>query len=219
MSIQEFTKDLSRLDPSKSSSEKFWDFCELAFCAYAKVTAAPDRAENLEKRYMDIVQTYRDKDTIRAYPRLMAMAWRGVMDGQDFLGQAAAELNALDAKTGQFFTPMPVSQMMAMIGLQGAEAAIEEKGYITLNEPASGAGGMILAAAKVIKEMGYDPSSHLLVSAQDISQIAYHMCFLQLTFAGIPARVERCNSLSMESFDASWTPATLAFYRQHGRFF
>ena len=214
MSIQEFTKDLSRLDPSKSSSEKFRDFCELAFCAYAKVTA-----ENLEKRYMDIVQTYRDKDTIRAYPRLMAMAWRGVMDGEDFLGQAAAELNALDAKTGQFFTPMPVSQMMAMIGLQGAEAVIEEKGYITLNEPASGAGGMILAAAKVIKEMGYDPSSHLLVSAQDISQIAYHMCFLQLTFVGIPARVERCNSLSMESFDASWTPATLAFYRQHGRFF
>jgi len=109
MSIQEFTKDLSRLDPSKSSSEKFRDLCELAFCAYAKVTAAPDRAENLEKRYMDIVQTYRDKDTIRAYPRLMAMAWRGVMDGEDFLGQAAAELNALDAKTGQFFTPMPVS--------------------------------------------------------------------------------------------------------------
>ena len=149
----------------------------------------------------------------------MAMVWRGVMDGQDFLGQAAAELNALDAKTGQFFTPMPVSRMMAVIGLQGAETAIKEKGFITLNEPASGAGGMILAAAKVIAEMGYDPSSHLLVSAQDISQIAYHMCFLQLTFAGIPAHVERCNSLSMESFDASWTPATLAFYRQHGRLF
>ena len=78
---------------------------------------------------------------------------------------------------------------------------------------------MILAAAKVIAEMGYDPSSHLLVSAQDISQIAYQMCFLQLTFAGIPAHVERCNSLSMETFDASWTPATLAFLRQHGRLF
>ncbi len=219
MSIDEFTKELFNLDRSKSASEKFRDFCELAFCAYAKLTAAPDRAEALEERYMNIVQTYHDKDTVRAYPRLMAMVWRGVQDGQDFLGQAAAELNALDAKTGQFFTPMPVSRMMAMIGLQGAETAIKEKGFITLNEPASGAGGMILAAASIIKEMGYDPSSHLIVSAQDISQLAYQMCFLQLTFAGIPAYLERCNSLSMESFDASWTPATLAFYRQHGRLF
>lgn len=219
MSIDEFTKELSNLDRSKSASEKFRDFCELAFCAYAKLTAAPDRVEALEERYMNIVQTYHDKDTVRAYPRLMAMVWRGVQDGQDFLGQAAAELNALDAKTGQFFTPMPVSRMMAMIGLQGAETAIKEKGFITLNEPASGAGGMILAAASIIKEMGYDPSSHLIVSAQDISQLAYQMCFLQLTFAGIPAYVERCNSLSMESCDASWTPATLAFYRQHGRLF
>jgi len=219
MSIDEFTKELSNLDRSKSVSEKFRDFCALAFCAYAKLTAAPDRAEALEERYMNIVHTYHDKDTVRAYPRLMAMVWRGVQDGQDFLGQAAAELNALDAKAGQFFTPMPVSRMMAMIGLQGAETAIKEKGFITLNEPASGAGGMILAAASIIKEMGYDPSSHLIVSAQDISQLAYQMCFLQLTFAGIPAYVERCNSLSMESFDASWTPATLAFYRQHGRLF
>ena len=60
--------------------------------------------------------------------------------------------------------------------------------------------------------------SHLVENG-DLPKDYEVMCFLQLTFAGIPARVGRCNSLSMESFDASWTPATLAFYRQHGRLF
>ena len=56
-----FVNKITPLDTSKNPYEKFRDFCEMAFCAYAKLTADADRAEALEKRYMQIVGTYRDK--------------------------------------------------------------------------------------------------------------------------------------------------------------
>ncbi len=64
MSHQNFVKELSRLDSSKTVTEKFRDLCELAYCAYAKPTATRERAETLESRYMQIVSSYPDKDIL-----------------------------------------------------------------------------------------------------------------------------------------------------------
>ncbi len=140
-----FIKRLQALDRSKSTYEKFRDFCEMVYCAYAKLTADPERAEVLEARYMQIVGTYQDKDTVRAYPELLAMAWEAVNGGQDFLGSVASILEVLDARNGQFMTPQPVARMMAEMLLHDAGEIIEKQGYITLNEPAAGTGGMVLA--------------------------------------------------------------------------
>lgn len=215
MSHQNFVKELSRLDSSKTVTEKFRDFCELAYCAYAKLTASREQAETLENRYMQIVSTYPDKDTIRAYPALLAQAYVAVNEGEDFLGHVAAEIGALDARAGQFFTPLHVCQLMAEIGLVEAEYLIRDQGFITLNEPTAGAGAMVLAAADVLERQGFDPAFHMIVKAQDISQLCFHMCFLQLTFKGIPALVERANTLSMEVFEQAWTPTSWAFFKKH----
>ena len=53
-------------------------------------------------------------------------------------------------------------------------------------EPASGAGGMALAAAKVIREAGIDVGQQLFVEAWDIAYNAFNMTYLQLAIAGIP---------------------------------
>lgn len=219
MSHQVFIKELSRLDSSKTITEKFRDFCELAYCSYAKLTANRERAETLESRYMQIVSTYPDKDTIRAYPALLAQAYIAVNERQDFLGIVANEIGALDARAGQFFTPFHVCQLMAEISLIDAPAHIRERGFITLNEPTAGAGAMILAAADVLESQGFDPKIHLIVKAQDISQLCFHMCFLQLTFRAVPALVERANTLSLEVFESAWTPASFVFHSKHGGFF
>jgi hypothetical protein len=219
MSHQVFIKELSRLDSSKTITEKFRDFCELAYCSYAKLTANRDRAVTLEKRYMQIVSTYPDKDTIRAYPALLAQAYIAVNERQDFLGIVANEIGALDARAGQFFTPFHVCQLMAEISLVGAGSLIRDQGFLTLNEPTAGAGAMILATADVLERQGFDPRIHLIVKAQDISQLCFHMCFLQLTFRAIPALVERANTLSLEVFESAWTPASYIFHSKHGRLF
>ena len=211
MSVQTFIKQISALDHSKNPVEKFRDFCELAYCAYAKLTADIQRGEELESRYMQIVGGYRDKDTIRAYKPLLETVCKAVeAGGADFLGVAATEIGALSGGAGQFFTPYSVARCMAEISLTDVGKTIEEKGYITLNEPAAGAGGMVLAAADVMEQQGFSPALHMRVVAQDISQLCFHMCFIQLTFRGIPARVERRNTLSMELFEQAYTPAMLA---------
>jgi hypothetical protein len=220
MSHQNFVKELSRLDSSKTVTEKFRDFCELAYCAYAKLTAINEEQANaLENRYMQIVSTYPDKDTIRAYPALIGQAYIAVNQGEDFLGHVAAEIGALDVRAGQFFTPLHVCQLMAEIGLVEAGSLIMNQGFITLNEPTAGAGAMVLAAADVLERQGFDPRIHLIVKAQDISQLCFHMCFLQLTFRAIPALVERANTLSMEVFESAWTPASFVFHSKHGGLF
>jgi hypothetical protein len=218
--VSAFIKRLTALDREKSPYDKFRDFCEMGFCAYAKITApTPERAQELEDRYIQIVGTYRDKDTVRAYPELLALAANAVRQGCDFLGNVATELEVLNARIGQFFTPYDVARMMAMMSLQDGEALIRDNGFLTLQEPASGAGGMVLASADVLQQQGFDPGLHMLVNAIDLSPLCFHMTFLQLTLCGIPALVEHGNTLSGERFVRAWTPATTAFYLHHGRLF
>jgi N-6 DNA Methylase len=157
---------------------------------------------------------------VRAYPELLAIAWGAIAEGGcDFLGSVASQMEVLSTQIGQFFTPYEVSRMIAAMTLQDVGPLIEANGFVTISEPASGAGGMILAAADTLHSHGFDPSLHMLVNAVDLSSLCYHMTFLQLTLRGIPALVEQANSLSLERFEQAWTPATLPFYARHGKLF
>lgn len=218
--VKAFIKRITALDREKSPYDTFRDFCEMAFCAYAKTTApTPERAQELEDRYMQIVGTYRNKDTVRVYPDLLGLAANAIQQGCDFLGSVATEMEILNAQIGQFFTPYEVARFMAMMSLEGAAELIEKNGFLTLQEPASGAGGMVLAAAQALQDNGFDPGLHMLVNAIDVSPLCFHMTFLQLTLRGIPALVEHGNTLSDERFARAWTPATTAFWLHHGRLF
>ena len=93
----------------------------MGYCALAKLAAGPERAGQLEARYMQIVNTYRDKDTVRAYPELLAIAAQAIAQGGcDFFGEVATSMELLNAKLGQFFTPYDVSRMIAEMSLQDA---------------------------------------------------------------------------------------------------
>lgn len=217
--ISDFVKAISKLDREKSAQERFRDFCEMGYCAIAKPLApTPERAEELEARYMHIVGTYKNKDTLRAYPELLAMVLEGVQERQDFLGIAAGELSMLDPTMGQFFTPVEVSRAMAAMMLPEDEVAtlIYEKGYITVGEPAAGAGGMLLALTDVLEGYGYSPHIHMLVNAIDLGALPFYMCYIQLAFRGVPAFVERADTLRLESFEGAWTPAARVFQAEHG---
>lgn len=218
MDTKGFIKKLGSREASKTLNQKFWDFCELAYCAYAKPLAEKEQQDALEARYIQIIGTYRDKDAIRAYPALISDVYKGLQGG-DFLGVVAGEIGALSGEQGQFFTPFEVSRLMAEMLLDERIAAIEERGYLTVEEPAAGAGGMILALAQALKRRGYDPETQLYVHATDINALAYWMCFLQLSLANIPANVIRGNSLSLETFETSMTMACIPFFGRHDKIF
>lgn len=218
--VQLFSKRLMELDRSKTPYETFRDFCELAYCAYTKKMASTqEAADALEDRYMRVVGTYRDKDIVRQFPEMLSWVHLGLMEGQEFLGAVASQLEFLDTRNSQFFTPPEISRLMAEMILGNPDHTIEANGYLTMQEPASGAGGMILAAANVLEARGYDAGRHMLVHATDIAEICYYMTYLQCTMRGIPARVVWGNTLSLEVFEAAWTPITRHFYGIHGRLF
>jgi hypothetical protein len=217
---RDFIKRIEKLDREKSHYDLFRDFCEMAYCAHAKPTVCTERADQLEARYLQIVGAYRDKDTVRAFPELLAIAWQAVeAGGCDFLGDVASQMEVLNARAGQFFTPYTVSRLIAEMTLQEIAPVIEANGYVTMQEPASGAGGMVLAAADVLQKNGFDPSTQMLVNAVDISPLCFHMTYLQTTLRGIPALVELGDTLRNTRTESAWTPATLPFYATHGKLF
>lgn len=219
---REFIKLVHDLAGYRNHREVFDDFLELAFCAIAKTTYPPghEDAEALEARYMETVKRSKP-EYIRRMPELLGilmMAHGQAHGAGDFLGRVSGEIGALNGYQGQFFTPYEVTKMMARITLDNDEtrAIIERQGFVTMCEPACGAGGMVLAAAEVLEEMQFDPSLHLFVHAVDISHTAYKMAYLQLAMRGIPAEVYLGDSIRMEMRDSQITPAKLRFVLHHG---
>ena len=209
---KQFLKIFHSIGRHYTRYERFADFLELATCAIRKTTVPPGPdADAFEERYMKVVARY-PADDIRAMPKLLALTQLAVGSGGcDFLGEIASQLELLDASLGQLITPYPLSRMIAEMTLQDPAPLIAERGFITLQEPASGAGGMIIAAADVIEKQGFDPHSCLYAEALDVASLCFKMTYLQLSLRGIPATVRHANTLSLEIFESARTPAFLSF--------
>ena len=184
----------------------FTDF--LALSAIAVSNAVDLRfQEERGKRYLEIISAY-DRKEVDLFPKMLGeltMALETEMT--DVLGQVYMELELGSKRSGQFFTPMHICQLMARIALNGVDEKIKEKGYITVQEPTAGGGAMIIALAEEMKRLGYNYQKQMLVVATDIDIKAVHMCYLQLSFLGIPAVVYHGDSLSLKMFSEWCTPA------------
>lgn len=217
----DFIKTIDEMDRSKHRQDHFRNFCEMAYCAHAKATAQnKERADKLEYQYMSIVGTYKNKDDVRLMPKLVSLTIQALHEkGCDFLGEIAAKLGTLDKKNGQFFTPYDVSKLMAYITLPDIESLIKEDGFFTLNDPAAGAGCMVLCAADIVQEKGFEPMDCMSVQVTELNKSTYHMLFVQLALRGIAAQVIHGNSLTLETFESAYTPAAIPFLGKHGRMF
>ncbi|GAB4072290.1 N-6 DNA methylase [Ancylobacter sonchi] len=211
-----FIATLESIGRHRARYDRLGDFLELAYCAVAKQTAEAPRAELLEARYKRVASHY-PADDIRALPRLLAFIQLALNDGGlDFLGTIAAEMGALDAKGGQFFTPYEVARMMAEMTITSASEPIAARGFVAVDEPACGAGCMSIAAADALEAAGHDIGRVLYLEATDLSPLAFKMAYLQLSARGIPALVRHGNSLSLECFEQAYTPAMVRFLAHHG---
>lgn len=216
--VKEFVRLLNDIDRSKHRSEVFADFCEMSYCALAKKASPfPDQREALEAQYMSVVGRYRDKDDVRKMPEMVGIALGEIGNGGcDFLGMVAGELEVLDAKLGQFFTPYEVSRMMAEISLPDVDEKIAEHGFITVQEPAAGAGGMLMAIADVIEGKGHSLETSVWIEAVELSRPTFHMCYVQCAARGLAGKVICGNSLSLEVFTSAYTAAAPVFFAANG---
>lgn len=94
---------------------------------------------------------------------------------------------------GEFYTPPAVSQMMAKISLDVEQIKADNR-PVTVCDPCSGSGAMILSCAKE-----FAPHQDLLrVTLQDINPVACDMAYINMTLWGIPAEIILGNTLTLE---------------------
>ncbi len=200
--MAEFVSAFNHIARHKHRYEVFRDFVTMAAIA---IHNAVNKYDKLEAEYLQIAGKY-SRDELSLF---CALFGRLVLlldeNPRNILGELYMSLDLGNAGTGQYFTPSDVSELMAQISY-GESLRTLSKPFVTISEPACGAGGMVLAFTKIMIANGHDPAKAMWAQCQDIDRLAALMCYIQLSLWNIPAVVIVGNTLTLESREVLYTP-------------
>jgi hypothetical protein len=210
---EKILKTIQRLGRIYSVWNVFSDFVEMGALAVANsVDRKAETWEKREKQYLETIGKY-SSDEQKLFPIMLAdlmealqfeLTWANAP--VDVLGTLFHELELHNKYKGQFFSPQHVCDLMGVIALGDGRSEIEQRGYITMNEPCCGSGAMVLGFARAMLEADLNYCTQLAVLATDIDIKCVHMCYLQLSLYGIPAVVTHGNTLTLEEWSRWYTP-------------
>lgn len=154
-------------------------------------------SESREKTYMTLASKY-DKREMECFSQMLAEIVLGInkCPDQDFLGELYMALELGNDHAGQFFTPYCLCTAMAQLTGSDIKARIEQDGWISVSDPACGAGALLVAFANECLRQKVNYQTSVLFVAQDIDIIVACMCYLQLSILGCPGYVVVENTLT-----------------------
>lgn len=194
---KEIIKKIQSISGRYSPYTVFSDWIQCSALAIQNACTIPHTKlwEAREKEYLDTMNKYNEDErfAIRELFFLLVDALEEEMT--DVLGEVYMEAGMGNKYTGQFFTPFHLSELCARVAIQDKIDHFDGN-TITLLEPTCGGGGMIIAAAKVMKEAGIDPQRHLRIVAQDLDWKGVYMTYLQLSLLGLKAKVVQGDTLA-----------------------
>lgn len=199
-----FIRSFKQLAPYKHRYEVWKDFVTMAACALHN-GFFPEQSR--EDEYLQIIAQYKTDDQETIPTMLANLIVMLEAEPCDVLGPLYMELELANKDAGQFFTPPEISEMMARLTFSDQLAKLDDQPFITMHEPACGAGGMVLALVKVLIEAGHNPAERIWVQCIDVDRLAALMCYIQLTLWHVPAQVIVGNTLSWEHREVWYTPA------------
>lgn len=194
---REFLKIFESLCYSRSRWQVWEDVIYAIACSLSN--SVDHTGKQFQKREEEYARCIKNIGSIDVASRLFAII---VMTyehnpNQDFLGKMYMQLNLGSHWHGQFFTPYDVCLAMAKITIDnGASEEIKKRGWISVNDPACGAGATLIAAANVMHENGINYQRDVLFVGQDIDRVVGLMCYIQLSLLGCPGYVAIANTLS-----------------------
>ena len=199
----DFIKTFNNIARHRHRYEVFRDFVTMSAISLHN---AVNKNDEMEQEYLQIVGQYK-KEEVSDFCKLLAILVDLLEpEPRDVLGGLYMELELGNNNTGQFFTPPEISLMMAKMSY-GDQLQNLEQPYITLSEPACGAGGMVLAFVSVMLSHKHNPAEKLWVQCIDVDRLAAMMCYLQLSLWHVPAEIIIGNTLTMEFRQTLYTPA------------
>lgn len=158
---KEFLKRFDSLCHGHTRGRVFHDWVTMASSALI-VRANPSEAERSEAEYMALVDRYKP-DELQGFAELLGIATLALLDKpQDFLGSVFMQAQLGNDRMGQFFTPYELSYLIAEMTIHDIDA---EKPLITVQEPACGSGGMVVAFAQAARNRGVDVQRQVYVAA------------------------------------------------------
>ena len=163
-----------------------------------------------EARYLEIVRRY-EREVVETFPKILGEVTMAMEAAPgDVLGTVFGQMELHNTARGQFFTPYEVCRLMARLQIgDGAHLReiVDRNGFALAQEPACGAGAMVIALAQEMQDAGINYQQHLHVTAIDVDSRAAHMAYVQFTLMHIPALVIVGNSLTLEEREHWYTPA------------
>lgn len=197
----------------KSRWQVFNDFLTTTVIAMNNAVAPKDTVwQERENQYLSIIGN-RAIPRNREYAMLFAemlVELIGEFDASrdhytDVLGTLFHRQNFQDEWQGQFFTPSTLSDISAItLDVDSAKEAIKKRGFVSIHEPATGGGAMLLAIINRLASAGINPRSQALFVANDIDIRCVYMSYLQLDLAGVPAIVYHKDTLTDKELSPPW---------------
>lgn len=181
---------LESLQGRCSRWELWQDFIIMSAVSIANTVGSPYREER-EKLYLDRARKYSEKELTVFSQMLKEVIEEMELDPeQDILGELFMSLGLGNEWKGQFFTPYHVCRAMAAMTLgTDMEAELSRKGWISVNDPACGAGALLIAFANECRRQKINYQTSVLFVAQDIDFLAGCMCYIQMSLMGCPGYV------------------------------
>jgi len=173
----------------------FSDYACMAACAYAMQTR--------EKEYLSVAGRY-SREELERFAKAMAFMVEEMEQKpfEDLLGAYQCDVQSKLSRDlgGEFYTPGAIGELMAKVGADVLEA-VNRGRPVSINDPASGSGGLILSLAQ---EFAKAQAVDLMrVTCQDISKIACDMAYINTTLWGVPARIIWGDTLR-RTVEAKW---------------
>ena len=174
------------------------------------IVVSPQKQEERIKRIKEIFDTYyadeKDKQAFDSICLDMTDMLSKMIDHYgDHLGEIYMELSGGKKAAGQYFTPYHVSRLLAEMTV--GQSDLSDDKILTLNEPCCGSGGIIVATAETLKEHGINYTNNAVFVANDIDRNCALMCYLQTSWAAMPAVVLHQDTLTLQTWDKFITPA------------
>lgn len=164
-----------------------------------------------EAEYMALIKPYENSDKRFMFSELLALAASNFIHNGptlDFFGEVYMRLGISNSATGQFFTPMSITRMMGRLTVNSPtnQTELERKGFLSVCDPAVGAGACLLGALEGLQEQKI-PVEKVYMEGWDIDRTAALMAYIQLSLCNVAARIVHGNSLSCEVYSVWYTPA------------
>lgn len=195
-------KLINALEGRHSRWELWKDFITMSAISISNLVDVAHR-DKREEMYLAIAKKYSEKE-MAVFPEMLSEVVLGMDENpdQDFLGELFMVLELGSEWKGQFFTPYSVCQAMAAMSYgDDLKSKIEHQGWVSVNDPACGAGATLIAFANECKRQGNDVNfqTSVLFVAQDLDFLAGCMCYIQISLMGCPGYVVIGDTLSKPS--------------------